>query len=130
LGKEATNELIVRQCGQLEEAKLGFGDLTLLIGPQASGKSIILQLFKLINNHAEISRILKTQGFEWKKDLHKLLELYFGENISSLWTNKSSVSWQGQSIAMESLAKNNRSAEKEKIFYTPAQRVMTLGSSR
>jgi len=126
LGKEISKELIVKQFGQIEEANLNLGDLTLFIGPQASGKSIILQLFKLINDHAEISRILKMQGFDWKKDLHKLLELYFGENMGSLWSNKSSVSWQGQSVVMESLVKNNRSTEKEKVFYIPAQRVMTL----
>jgi energy-coupling factor transporter ATP-binding protein EcfA2 len=126
LGKEISKELIVKQFGQIEEANLDLGDLTLFIGPQASGKSIILQLFKLINDHAEISRILKMQGFDWKKDLRKLLELYFGENMGSLWSNKSSVSWQGQSVVMESLVKNNRSTEKEKVFYIPAQRVITL----
>jgi predicted ATPase len=34
--------------GQINEADLRFGDLTVFVGPQASGKSIALQFLKLV----------------------------------------------------------------------------------
>jgi predicted ATP-dependent endonuclease of OLD family len=40
--------LQVLNAGQIKDAKIEFGDLTVLVGPQATGKSIFLQLFKLL----------------------------------------------------------------------------------
>ncbi len=40
--------LRLRNVGQIADANLAFGDLTVLIGPQASGKSITLQWLKLL----------------------------------------------------------------------------------
>jgi len=34
--------------GQMKRANVAFGDLTVLVGPQASGKSILLQFLKLL----------------------------------------------------------------------------------
>lgn len=34
--------------GQIREATLEFGDLTVFVGPQATGKSIALQMLKLL----------------------------------------------------------------------------------
>ena len=34
--------------GPVKEADIRFGDLTVFVGPQATGKSIILQLLKLL----------------------------------------------------------------------------------
>jgi predicted ATPase len=36
-------KLRVSNLGQIEEANISFTDLTLFVGPQATGKSIILQ---------------------------------------------------------------------------------------
>jgi predicted ATPase len=126
MAKEIPKELMIKHFGQIEEAKLDFGDLTLFIGPQASGKSIALQLFKLLNDHIDVIRNLKRQGFDLKNKPQNLLELFFGENMSALWKRESSVCWQGNKVNLDSLIKNNRQFEKEKVFYIPAQRVMTL----
>ena len=40
--------LEVQSFGPIGKVSIEFGDLTLLIGPQASGKSIFLQLLKLL----------------------------------------------------------------------------------
>jgi DNA repair ATPase RecN len=40
--------LRIESLGQIKEAALTFGDLTVLVGPQATGKSIALQLLKLM----------------------------------------------------------------------------------
>ena len=43
------NRLTLNNIGQIKHADLRFGDLTVLVGPQASGKSITLQWLKLHN---------------------------------------------------------------------------------
>lgn len=126
MGREIAQEMTVKKLGQIERAQFEFGDLTLFIGPQASGKSIALQLFKLVIDHVEIIRSLKKQGFELKNKPEALLDLFFGEGMRQLWKHESSVFWQGRPVTLDSLIKSNRHAEKEKVFYIPAQRVMIL----
>jgi predicted ATP-dependent endonuclease of OLD family len=40
--------LRVSNLGPIKDASLEFGDLTVLVGPQATGKSLFLQLLKLL----------------------------------------------------------------------------------
>ena len=40
------DSLILKNIGPIREANVRFGDLTILVGPQATGKSVFLQLFK------------------------------------------------------------------------------------
>ena len=42
------NQLTIKNFGPIHEARLAFGDLTVFIGSQASGKSLALQLLKLL----------------------------------------------------------------------------------
>ena len=51
--------LCVQNLGPIKKADVDFGDLTVLIGPQASGKSLFLELFKLIKDKAHIVSTLK-----------------------------------------------------------------------
>jgi molybdenum-dependent DNA-binding transcriptional regulator ModE len=37
----------------------------LLVGPQASGKSVFLQLFKLVQDHGPITKTLKRFGYSY-----------------------------------------------------------------
>lgn len=51
--------LCVQNFGPIKNVDVNFGDLTILIGPQASGKSLFLELFKLIKDKAHIVSTLK-----------------------------------------------------------------------
>jgi predicted ATP-dependent endonuclease of OLD family len=53
------NKLEVSSFGPIEKASLEFGDLTLLVGPQASGKSLIVQLLKLLIDKVSIFKTLE-----------------------------------------------------------------------
>ena len=120
-------ELAVRDFGQIAEAKVAFGDLTLIIGPQASGKSIFLQLFKLLNDNAEIVRNLKKQGFNWQNDQDKFLDSYFGENMHFLRKKKTMIHVNGKIASLRSREiALNETESGEHVFYIPAQRVMVL----
>lgn len=131
----------VRDVGQIKKADIEFGDLTVLIGPQATGKSIFLQLLKLVVDKKPIHQELRRFNINWENKLPDFLDLYFGEGMSDIWTEKSVLEINGKQQALGDYAKyrkpkatgQQRSGKsEEKLFFIPAQRVMSLrdGSTR
>lgn len=57
----------IKSLGPIKEADIAFGDLTLLVGPQASGKSIFLQMLKLIVDKNDIRNTVEQYNFIWGK---------------------------------------------------------------
>ena len=51
--------LRVSNLGPIQDASVEFGDLTVLVGPQATGKSLLLQLLKLLLDVGPIRNELK-----------------------------------------------------------------------
>jgi predicted ATP-dependent endonuclease of OLD family len=84
-------KLRVSNLGQIREANISFTDLTLFVGPQATGKSIVLQLIKLLLDSADIMNTIKNNGYDWEKDIDNFLEFYFGEGMSYLWNGDTSI---------------------------------------
>ena len=79
--------------GQIGEADITFGDMTVFVGEQASGKSILLQLLKLTLDAGDIAQTLKKHGFDWQKKVNNFLFLYFGEGMEKVWNkNETKVS--------------------------------------
>ena len=79
--------LTLTSLGQIPEADIVFGDLTVFVGEQASGKSILLQLVKLILDVGDITQTLKKHGFDWHEKSEDFLSLYFGEGMEGIWDN-------------------------------------------
>ncbi len=77
----------VTNLGQIKEADINFGDLTLFVGPQATGKSILLQLIKLLLDSQDIVNNLNNNGYDWEENTDEFYELYFGD-----WRVRSSLS--------------------------------------
>lgn len=128
------NHLQVENLAQIASADVQFGDLTLLVGPQASGKSVFLQLFKLVQDHGPITATLRKHGYSYegtsKEDTSDpLLTLMFGEGMGGIWRNSSVVKTAGQTVELESL-RNANGKDKESVFFVPAQRVLTLDQGR
>jgi predicted ATPase len=121
--------LKIKSLGPIKEADISFGDLTLLVGPQASGKSILLQLVKLIMDKYNIPAILKQNNYEWGKKVEGLLESFFGESMSAIWTNNTQINFDGKEYKQTSFLPKQgtrQSSKTEKLFYVPAQRVVTM----
>jgi len=118
----------VSNLGQIKNADVKFGDLTVFVGPQATGKSIFLQLLKLVVDTPSIHNEFKHFGIDWEGKLENLLELYFGEGMSGIWQEGSSrLSVNGKEVKFDNYAKGSRRADKdERLFFIPAQRVMSL----
>src|ERR1035437_10341107 len=83
--------LKVKSFGPIDEADVHFGDLTLLVGPQASGKSIFLQLLKLLVDKFNIRVNLELYNYIWGNDIEEILDLYFGEGMSNIWKENTTI---------------------------------------
>ena len=82
-GTMARSLLELRNLGPIESADVTSGDLTVFTGPQASGKSIALQMLKLALDQAAIVRRMSDQGLAWR-DGRTFVELYLGTGMRSL----------------------------------------------
>jgi AAA domain, putative AbiEii toxin, Type IV TA system len=113
--------------GPIREAAVEFGDLTVLVGPQATGKSVFLQFLKLIVDPLPVFSTFKRYGLDWEKKWSDFFGLYFGEGMSRIWKPESSrVTWQGDDIDIARLVQPRKGKASEKCFFIPAQRVLAL----
>lgn len=115
--------------GPVIEADIRFGDVTVFVGPQATGKSIFLQLLKLLVDKAAIHRTMQHFGLMPPSDPGGFFDLYFGEGMASVWSEESSRLFLGQArnpTDLTGYARASRSSDPERMFYIPAQRVMSL----
>ena len=116
--------------GPIKEANIKFGDLTILIGPQASGKSVLLQLYKLIQDEKHIRNTLNKYGFNWGYSAKEVLERFFGEGMSTLEKDTTRISIDNLLTNLGSLVPGKNEPldpiTKETIFYIPAHRVLCV----
>ena len=118
-----------RGIGPVEEADIRLGDLTVFVGPQATGKSIILQLLKLLVDKPAIHETMRRFGLAQRGYIGEFLNLYFGEGMDSIWSDERSRLFLGQGKKTTQLldyARPGRIVAPEKMFYIPSQRVMSL----
>ena len=122
------NRLQVSDLGPIKEADITFGDLTLLVGPQASGKSILLQLFKLLGDEQQVRLKVERYGYVWGETDADILNRYFGEGMSGIWNNRTAVTYNGKSIFADDFLKGEtlRFSNPNWVFYIPAQRIICL----
>ena len=123
----------VKDFGPIENINVGFGDLTILIGPQASGKSLFLELFKLVKDHDHILSTLGRYNYILGKSPSlSLVEYYFGEGISSIVRGTTQV-FANELDVTEKLTNTDspeNSAIQESVFYVPAQRILSIADGR
>lgn len=126
------NRVIVDNFGPIKHADVEFGDLTILVGAQASGKSLFLELTKLIEDKNPIIKKLKQYGYYLgKNDQKNLLDIYFGEGLSDLWRDNTQVIVDNQKpITIINMERDADAKMKEDIFYIPAQRILSMAEGR
>ena len=113
--------------GQITEADISFGDLTVFVGEQASGKSVLLQLMKLILDAGDITQTLKKHGFDWHGKTYNFLSLYFGEGMDGIWDNASTkITVDNEAFELDKVLSRKGKKKAESLFLIPAQRIMTL----
>jgi hypothetical protein len=119
--------LNIHNLGQIKDAALSFGDLTVFVGPQASGKSIALQLLKLLLDTGQVQGEMRRHGLDWGRKLPDFLDTYFGEGMKSIWKDGStSIKWKGKRVHLPRIANRMYRGKHETLFFIPAQRVLAL----
>jgi len=118
--------LQLKKVGPIVDAEIEFGDLTVFVGPQASGKSIALQWLKLIADTGAVQEQLHNYGLDWSTEPGEFLDLYFGEGMRSQWRHDSEILWNGRPVNMQSKVGRIARSKTESVFLIPAQRVLAL----
>ena len=75
----------IKNFGPIEDVSLKLGDLTILVGPQASGKSIALETMKLVVDRDSVIDTLERYNYIIGHDTNKILDMFYGEGMSCIW---------------------------------------------
>jgi energy-coupling factor transporter ATP-binding protein EcfA2 len=126
--------LSVERLGPILKADVEFGDLTVVVGPQASGKSIFLQTLKLQIDRNHIQDTFSHHSTVFNNDPAAFMGAYFGRGMGGMLAAEPSptANWTGKDVPIADLTKRSRGkgsaigSAKEKLFYIPAQRVVSL----
>ena len=128
--EEVKDRFIVRNFGLIQEIDVELGDLTVLVGAQASGKSLFLQMFNLIKDKDAILKTLDNYGFVVKNKLENLLDRYLGEGLSKMWTDESEFISNDRTYTRVDLERPKKGKPADKVFYIPAQRILSIADGR
>ena len=112
--------------GQIKEADIDLGDFTVFVGPQASGKSILLQMMKLAEDNHAIQNFMQKYGFDWQGNENEFLDLFLGEGMAEVMNDNSKIRIDSAPFDFNSEFQGNVEQSIETLFYIPAQRVMTF----
>jgi hypothetical protein len=119
--------LQLKNIGQIKDADIHFGDLTVFVGPQASGKSIALQFLKLVLDMGHVQAEMQRHGIDWSGKSAEFFDAYFGEGMYTIWRHdESEVRLSNEAVPLMQWIGRRRSLKVESAFYIPAQRVLTL----
>jgi len=115
--------LEVANFAQIRNARIDFSDLTVLVGPQAAGKSLLLQLWKLHIDRGEIVDALRSAGYPLE-NVPELLEAYFGEGMGSAWNERTSIIVDGAQLNFTKILRASKATGK--VFFVPAHRALLM----
>jgi len=119
--------LQLRNFGPVKSGDIRFGALTVFISPQATGKSLTLQLVKLLADTGAIHETLKRYGVDWKTGQPStFINAVFGEGTEGIWKESTRVESDGEQVRLHTLAKRGHRNSEERVFYIPAQRVLAI----
>lgn len=121
----------INSLGPIRDATITFADLTLFVGSQATGKSILLQLIKLMIDKSHIRKTLAQYGYVWGNEADTILDRFFGEGMSAIWNEETSIKFDDKLFTKNDLLPSRGKGKElkdteEMLFYVPAQRVVCL----
>ena len=122
--------LQIEKFGPIRSLDVQLGDLTILLGPQASGKTLFLQMLKLLVDKDYVVQNLEKYNYVIDRQPDKILNYYFGDRLSSMWNKNTIVKAGEQTYKKGFLIKEEKKNAKEKLFYIPAQRILSISDGR
>jgi predicted ATPase len=117
--------LKISQLGPIDEVDIKIGDITMLVGPQASGKTLFLQVLNLLLDYPAITGTLRTYGFTID-NVNNLLGHYLGFDMAKAWKNTTKILKDGVHFDIERIMRARPRQFGKKVFYIPAQRVIIM----
>ena len=117
--------LEVKNFAQIKKARIEFGDFTVLVGPQASGKSLLLQWLKFAIDGGEVFHSLKEAGQDVRTDA-ALIDGVFGEGMSGAWHSATKVLFDGKPLFCGNWKKGLKRTPEGRVFFIPAHRALLL----
>jgi hypothetical protein len=97
-----------------------------LVGAQATGKSLVLQWLKMAIDSAEVVKALKEAGQDVSSESN-LVDLVFGEGMSTAWREgKTAVTFNGKAVSLTARGKKTPRSGEGQLFYIPAHRALLL----
>ncbi len=117
--------LTIRNLAQIDEVSLRFGDVTVLVGAQATGKSLALQWLKFALDGKEVMRALREAGYSLRTD-EAIVELLFGAGMGAAWNEKSEVRLGNSRVTPSRLVYRGRTDGKAQVLFIPAHRAMLM----
>lgn len=121
---------MIMNFGPINNVDIHLGDLTILLGPQASGKTLFLQMLKLLIDKNHIIQTLARYNYVTDKQPDKILNYYFGDRLSSMWKKDTVVKADGKRHTKAFLMSQSAESAIEEVFYVPAQRILSISDGR
>jgi len=116
--------LVIRKFAHLKQVDLTFGDLTVLVGPQGAGKSLVLQWLKAAMDGRQLVEALRDAGHPADRS-NVLIDLIFGAGMAPAWREgETEISLDQKKIAPKNLSRIGNG--KERLFFVPAHRSMLI----
>jgi len=117
--------LEISNFAQIDSARIEFGDLTVLVGPQATGKSLLLQWFKMALDAGEVVSALREAGHDVSEP-SGLIDLVFGEGMSSAWhPDTTRVEFDSRELRPSAWSRGRKKGD-PRVLYIPAHRALLL----
>ena len=126
---QVMKHLTIKKFGPITDLNIKLGDLTILLGPQASGKTLFLQILKLLIDKEHIVETLTRYNYITDKEPDNILNYYFGDRLSTMWKKDTLIKADKHIYKKNELLKSNEDI-KEKVFYIPAQRILSISDGR
>lgn len=129
----------LRNFGPIDSVNLQIGDMTIIVGEQALGKSIVLETFKLlVDSRSIVSNLQRYSFVVGKRNPNQLLNSYYGVGLASLWQKDSELILNDKKFTKTGLfpkkvdnsEDDKDESSEEKVFYIPAQRILCVTDGR
>lgn len=118
----AADRLKIANFAQIAKADLQFGDLTVLVGAQGTGKSLALQWLKIAMDGGQIVKALRDAGHPCKPD--DLIDLIFGAGMSGAWGSRTRIEFDHRKLRLDTVSRLG--TDRERVFFIPAHRSMLI----
>jgi len=115
--------LVIKKFAHIAEATIEFGDLTVLVGAQGTGKSLALQWLKTALDGKQILAALRDAGQDISKP-NTLVDLIFGVGMGDAWSRETVIKLDNRQIHLSGIGKQGTG--KERVFFIPAHRAMLI----